>query len=112
MAIAASTSPYLRTLIGVPELTAGESGELLTTGIYARIRHPRYVQLLLALSAYALFANYSGAYIMAALFWAQIYVVVLLEEAELRDRFGEAYVSYAARTPRFVPRLPDTLVRH
>lgn len=102
----------MRTLMGGPELTEGETGELQTAGIYARIRHPRYAQILLTLVACALFANYSGAYVMAAVFWVMIQVVVLLEEAELRRRFGGAYDDYARRVPRFLPRLPDTLVRH
>ena len=29
--------------VGVPELTGGQKGVLLTEGIYGRIRHPRYI---------------------------------------------------------------------
>ena len=36
----------------------------------------------------------------ALAFW----LIVLFEERELRDRFGEAYAEYARRVPRFVPR--------
>jgi protein-S-isoprenylcysteine O-methyltransferase Ste14 len=33
--------------------------------------------------------------------------LALHEEAEMRARFGDAFDRYAARTPRFVPRLVD-----
>ncbi len=35
----------LSTLVGLPELQSTSSGKLLTSGIYARIRHPRYQHL-------------------------------------------------------------------
>ncbi len=94
-----------RVLIGVPELSPDHTAESpITGGIYARIRHPRYVQMTLALLGYALIANYAAAYGAFLLWCAGIYVVVLLEERELRARFGEAYREYCRRTPRFVPR--------
>ena len=33
------------------------------------------------------------------------WVVVRVEEPELRERFGEAYESYCQRVPRWIPRL-------
>ena len=34
-----------------------------------------------------------------------LHLVVLLEERELLERFGDAYRDYAGRVPRYVPRL-------
>jgi len=33
------------------------------------------------------------------------HVVVLLEEKELRNRFGDDYVRYSQRVPRFIPQM-------
>lgn len=91
-------------LVGLPELSPDKHpGRLLTDGIYGRIRHPRYVEVLLFTVAYALFANYVGTYVTAALALPAIYVTVLLEERELRDRFGAEFEAYAHRVPRFLP---------
>jgi protein-S-isoprenylcysteine O-methyltransferase Ste14 len=91
--------------IGVPEVSPKGPGKLLTEGIYAYIRHPRYVEIWLALIGLAFFANYLATYVLLALYWPVVYAIVLLEERELRDRFGEAYEEYRRKTPRFVPRL-------
>ena len=40
-------------VVGVPELTGGQKGVLLTEGIYSRIRHPRYVESVLWILGYA-----------------------------------------------------------
>ena len=94
-----------RQLVGLPELAPGRYASVLVTeGIYGRIRHPRYVELLMAFSAYALFCNYLAAYVAAALWIPGMYVIVLLEEKELRERFGAAYDEYCRRVPRFIPR--------
>ena len=93
-----------RILLGFPELAPATYGsKLVTEGIYSRLRHPRYVQILLALLAYALFCNYLAVYVvlLAGLVW--IVLVARVEEKELRDRFGAEYESYCARVPRFVP---------
>lgn len=91
-----------RTLAGVAELR-GET-QLVTEGIYARIRHPRYVQIALALLGFALLANYLAAYLAAGLTALWVRLLVPVEERELRERFGAAYDEYAARVPRFFPR--------
>ena len=69
------------------------------------MRHPRYVQLLVVLIGYALIANYLASYLAVALWVSGIYVIVLLEEKELRAHFGDVYVAYCRKVPRFVPKL-------
>ncbi|MEM7414784.1 MAG: DUF1295 domain-containing protein [Gemmatimonadota bacterium] len=95
-----------RILAGVPELSeSGASpGTLLDQGIYSKIRHPRYVEVVVGVAAYAAFANYTGAWFVAALTVPLIHAIVLLEERELIARFGAAYQEYAARVPRYIPR--------
>ena len=91
-------------LAGVPELDAdGSGGKLLNQGIYAVIRHPRYVEIALGTLAYAAFANYLGGYILALLTIPGIHAVVVMEEKELAERFGEEYEAYRASVPRYIP---------
>jgi protein-S-isoprenylcysteine O-methyltransferase Ste14 len=100
-----STRLTKRILIGVPELAPGRHGvPLITDGIYARLRHPRYVQIAVALLGWALFTNYLAAYVACAAGLVTLRLIVALEERELRQRFGQAYDEYCARTPRFIPR--------
>lgn len=94
-----------RHLAGVPEIAPEKHGTgLLREGIYGRIRHPRYVEFTLGLVAYALFANFEGLYWMTAATLVLLYIIVLIEERELRERFGQEYVDYSAQVPRFIPR--------
>lgn len=91
--------------LGVPEYSPkSHPGRLLTEGIYSKIRHPRYVELGLGLLGYAFVANYLATYILFLLYLPVIYLVVLVEERELRERFGKEYDDYCRRVPRFVPR--------
>jgi protein-S-isoprenylcysteine O-methyltransferase Ste14 len=93
-----------RILVGVPELSAKDTGRLLTEGIYARIRNPRYVEFELFVLAYVAFANHVGTWVLFLLTFPAIHLVVLLEERELRSRFGAEYVDYCQRVPRYLPR--------
>lgn len=93
-----------RILTGIPELSSADTGRLVTEGIYARIRNPRYVELLSFVLAYVACANYAGIWVLYALAFPAIHAVVLLEERELADRFGAEYQDYCRRVPRYVPR--------
>lgn len=91
-------------LIGIPEVNPNHAeSKLLQDGIYARTRNPRYVMLILSLTGWSLYINYAGMYLLLALVMVLIYIVVLLEERELRSRFGEAYEEYRKNVPRFIP---------
>ena len=94
-----------RTFVGVPELSArSDGGRLLTEGVYARVRHPRYVAVLVGLVSTALFSNYLALYLMVPVGAAGLWLIVRLEERELVERFGDEYEMYRERVPMFVPR--------
>jgi protein-S-isoprenylcysteine O-methyltransferase Ste14 len=96
----------LATLVGLPEVSPpAAGGALVTEGIYSHIRHPRYLQVMLGLAAFALFTNYLALYALLAVCLPLIHLVVLFEERELRHRFGEDYDSYCQQVPRFLPRV-------
>lgn len=91
-------------LIGLPELTPDRAPrKLITEGLFSRMRHPRYVQMTLALAGFALIANFPAAYAVLPVWLVGIRLVVVLEERELLDRFGDAYREYSRHVPRFVP---------
>jgi protein-S-isoprenylcysteine O-methyltransferase Ste14 len=96
----------IKVLLGLPEIAPDRFPRaLITDGIYARMRHPRYVQFLLALIGYALIANYLTGYLVVALWVPGVYLIALLEEMELRDHFGAIYQAYCRKVPRFLPKL-------
>ncbi len=106
-AIAVQCRRYLKfsMLAGLPEIAPDRTeGKLLTNGVYGIVRHPRYVSVFFGLIAVALFTNYLAAYVILGLLTPIIYVMTHLEERELRDRFGQEYLDYSQRVPRFVPR--------
>jgi len=93
-------------ILGLPELSGRhESDDLVTKGIYSHLRHPRYVEVGLALWAAALFSNNLAVYLVGLAYIPLIYLVVILEERELRNRFGIEYDEYCSRVPRFIPRM-------
>jgi protein-S-isoprenylcysteine O-methyltransferase Ste14 len=95
----------MRAVLELPESGGQDSGELITSGIYSRMRHPGYVAMSLAVAAAALFANYLATYVVALAYMPLIGLVAELEERELAERFPGAYRAYCARVPRFIPRL-------
>lgn len=93
-------------VIGFPELSGSDrSGVLVTEGIYSRVRNPRYIETVLAFLGFAFFANYFTVYLALAAGLPILHVVVLLEERELTQRFGETYLKYCRQVPRYIPNL-------
>ena len=92
-------------LIGVPELSRGEHGKgrLLQDGIYRIVRHPRYLSAGIGTIANALIVNYAGVYVLLLWLFPAGYVMMMLEERELVDRFGETYRRYQQDVPRIIP---------
>ena len=76
----------------------------MTDGIYGKIQHPRYVEIQLGFIGYALITNFQGVYIMTIILILNLYFIVLLEEKELINRFGDVYAKYSKSVPRFIPK--------
>jgi protein-S-isoprenylcysteine O-methyltransferase Ste14 len=91
-----------RILVGVPEVSKTDKGRLLSEGIYARTRNPRYLEFVAFSFVYVAFANYTGTWVLFALIFPALHLVVLLEERELRERFGAEYEEYCGRVPRYL----------
>jgi protein-S-isoprenylcysteine O-methyltransferase Ste14 len=88
-------------LVGKAELAGG--GEIACNGIYARIRHPRYLGSFLAIVGACLIGGTQLAWIVAGAWTFLILTAILFEEREMRARFGAAFEEYCSRVPRFIP---------
>ena len=77
--------------------------EIVSAGIYARMRHPRYAGMIGAVVGAGLLSANSTLWIVLAIWTVLVVAVVALEERHLERRFGAAYLDYCRRVPRFVP---------
>jgi protein-S-isoprenylcysteine O-methyltransferase Ste14 len=82
-----------------------EGHELITNGVYRKIRHPMYGAVWLCVVAQALLlhswvAGFTGLVSFTTLYFLR----VPREERMMLDHFGEEYQSYMSRTGRVIPR--------
>lgn len=93
-------------LFGLPELAPDRHPQkLLTEGVYARVRHPRYFEFSLGGLGAALVSNYPAAYLAVFFTIAGLAALVPFEERELEARFGDEFREYRRRVPAILPRL-------
>ena len=86
---------------------AQRNGELATTGLYARMRHPQYAGLLLVMAGFLLqWPTIPTLVMFPVLAWTYRRLAVR-EERDAAAAFGERWDEYARRTPRFMPRRPS-----
>jgi protein-S-isoprenylcysteine O-methyltransferase Ste14 len=88
-------------LVGQTELSGG--GEVVRQGIYAHIRHPRYVGSFLAIVGACLIAGTRLMWDVATMWTGCTLLAISLEEREMRTRCGAAYEEYCRQVPPFVP---------
>ncbi|MEO6924124.1 MAG: isoprenylcysteine carboxylmethyltransferase family protein [Bryocella sp.] len=91
-----------------PEIVASHDmhGEtMLVDGPYRRTRNPLYLGTLLHTIGIAMIMPPSGALFTIVLIWILQIRLALAEEPFLAAKFGDAYVAYAKRVPRFIPSL-------
>ncbi|WP_297417463.1 isoprenylcysteine carboxylmethyltransferase family protein [Thermococcus sp.] len=106
-------------VVGVPLLVAGlalwllcysqivrvyEGGELLKKGCYSKVRHPIYsIWGFLILPGFSL--SIGGFMLLLPLvYWLSVVGFIEDEEKALEERFGEEWIKYRKKTPRFIPK--------
>ena len=82
---------------------------LVTYGIFAWMRNPLYVGNFLIWMGFTVISGVLWFIPVAVLLFAIEYtLIVRYEEGVLESIFGQEYLRYKARTPRWVPRPPGT----
>ncbi len=81
-----------------------DDGQLITTGIYARVRHPLYLSVIALGFAWALLWRSAPALALAVLQMPFFDLKARREERWLRERHAD-YDDYARRVKRFIPGL-------
>ncbi len=80
---------------------------LLPTGPYRFCRNPMMFGFFCYIAGWAALLNRPGAYAAAGVLMALLLAEIkCVEEKELAERFGEAYLRYKKETPFFFPALP------
>jgi protein-S-isoprenylcysteine O-methyltransferase Ste14 len=87
---------FLTGLITIKTLESYE-GDLITTGIYSKLRHPMYLGFILWLIGLPLFSGSLSLLILSLPFTANILFWRSLEEKELEKRF-QSYNQYKKKT--------------
>jgi len=81
--------------------------ELLTDGPFRYCRNPMTLGTILAYLGMAIAARTTAGTLMVLSLTASLLLYLKrLEEGELAERFGEAYLAYKRATPFIIPRLP------
>jgi len=80
-----------------------EEPQLITKGIYARMRHPLYSALILGLVGFVIFNPTYTHLVHAICILIYLFIGIHYEEKRLIGRFGEEYKKYKEQTPMLFP---------
>jgi protein-S-isoprenylcysteine O-methyltransferase Ste14 len=90
-----------RRIVGHSELTG--SRELVARGLYARVRHPRYLGMMSGVLGASLIVALPPLWAAAVSWFILALLTIRAEERELRARLGPAYAAYAEHVPALLP---------
>ncbi|MCP8313081.1 MAG: isoprenylcysteine carboxylmethyltransferase family protein [archaeon] len=96
----------IKSLIGYPEIRPdNEKGKLITSSLFSIVRHPTYLAHALLWLGFFLLMGFLSLGLLTLLdFLLSYYIIIPLEERELVQRFGQEYIDYKKRVPKFFPR--------
>jgi protein-S-isoprenylcysteine O-methyltransferase Ste14 len=88
---------------GRPDGQLENTTRLVTSGIYRLIRHPLYLSVgLFGIGVYLKNVTLETS-LLAIVLAAAVILTALIEEGEMKARFGESYAAYMKTTKRFIP---------
>lgn len=91
---------------GLPEVRPGHQDDrLVTTGIRAHVRHPVYLAHLCEMGAWSVGTGLLACWILTAFAMTTGAVMIRMEDAELKRRFGADFDLYRKRVPAIFPKL-------
>jgi len=91
---------------GLPEVHgANREQRLVTDGIRARVRHPVYLAHLCEMLAWSVGTGLAVCWGLTAFAAATGALMIRMEDAELEQRFGDAYRVYRNSVPAVIPRI-------
>jgi protein-S-isoprenylcysteine O-methyltransferase Ste14 len=86
-------------------VTVKQDHELIRSGPYARVRHPIYTGLLLALLGTAIVIGQWRGLLAFVIAFAALWRKLRLEERYMSETFGDSYQRYRAHTKALIPYL-------
>ena len=87
-------------------LSGYKKRELIMEGPYSMVQHPLYVFSLIGAIGIGLASENILVLAVLVIFYLLYYpLTIFVEEKKLADKFGQVYLDYAKRTPRFLPKL-------
>lgn len=90
-----------RRIVGHAELTGAR--ELIARGLYARVRHPRYLGMMAGVLGACLIVALPALWLAGFVWFLLALLSIGAEERELRARLGPAYAAYAEHVPALLP---------
>ena len=84
---------------------AQRTHHLVTTGPYARLRHPQYTGFVLIMFGFLVQWPTLVTLVMFPVLVTMYALLARREESDSQSEYGDAWRAYAARTPRFIPKL-------
>jgi protein-S-isoprenylcysteine O-methyltransferase Ste14 len=94
--------------VGIPE----RSTELKTQGLYRLTRNPIYVGAFIMCAGSCLYAIHVVNFLLFAVAIGIHHQIVTKEEQFLEKRFGQQWIEYKQRVPRYVGRMRHTHTHH
>ncbi|MZG54292.1 MAG: isoprenylcysteine carboxylmethyltransferase family protein [Nitrospinae bacterium] len=83
--------------------------KFVVRGVYTRVRNPMMIGVIIVLLGEAMLSGSLPVFIWALIFiQACLVLIPFWEEPDLERRFGEAYLEYKRKVPRWIPNLKSS----
>ncbi|MFX1485442.1 MAG: methyltransferase family protein [Promethearchaeota archaeon] len=89
----------------VADMRTDRKAELITDGIYSRVRHPLYLATLMVFAAFALIYPFSVVIVFSLCMMVYTLIGAYFEERKLVKHYGADYLEYRKKAGFIIPKL-------